>query len=257
MRRAERVNEYTSPLNLAQISEPTGCNMVVLSTVGVLILLGSASASYICQSTAGGRPRAASSRPRFSAARAAQANEYDVWWEERRVRNAAAAQQFQEAQQNAVAIDTGTAAGRAALRAARAEAARAEAARFEESGEAPTTLAIDEDFWWTRPAMTGEVSEMGWRPPPGSSIGLVLTEFVESSYAKAVMSNGRIDENDRGTVRGMFAEVRLSDGTLELTMGPAMENIEGLLDRLSRYLRARIPQIKEIHQMLRDGRNIL
>ena len=100
---------------------------------------------------------------------------------------------------------------------------------------------------------------MGWMPPASSSVGLVLTEFVESTYARAVFSNSArsVDETDRATIRGMFAEVQLRDGTLELTMRPAFENVEGLLDRLSKYLRARIPQIKEIHQMLRDGRNIL
>ena len=197
------------------------------------------------------------SQVRVSAPRAT-ANSYDIWWEERRARNAVAGQQMRAAaQQNAVVFDTGTAAGRAALRAARAEAAKAAAARAEAAGETPTTLPLDDDFWWTRPNMAGEVSEMGWMPPASSSIGLVLTDFVESTYAKAVFNNARVDGTDRATVRGMFSEVRLRDGTLELTMKPAFENIEGLLDRLSKYLRAKVPQIKEIHQMLRDGRNIL
>ena len=221
------------------------------------MLVFAASASAFSFGGVGAAPKL--SRTRSALARATEPNQYDIWWAERRAQNSQVGQQYAAAQENKVAFDTGTAAGRAALRAARAEAARAAAAQAEAAGEAPSTLPMDEDFWWTRPAIAGQVVEMGWMPPASSSIGLVLTEFAESTYARAVFSNSArsVDEVDRATVRGMFAEVQLRDGTLELTMKSAFENVEGLLDRLAKYLRARIPQVREIHQMLRDGRNIL
>ena len=33
----------------------------------------------------------------------------------------------------------------------------------------------------------------------------------------------------------------------------AFANVEGLFERLSTYLRARLPQIRQIHEKIRDG----
>ena len=166
------------------------------------------------------------------------------------------------AHEAAVVYDTGTAAGRAARRtalseAARAAAAAAEAARAEAeaAGErvAPTTL---DDFWWTQGMLTGE-SECGWRPPASSIVALVLTEFVQSDYARQVFNCARVGGTDYGQIRGMFESVRLRGGILELTFTKACQNVEGLTERLAAYLRAKVPQISAIHQMHRDGMNIL
>ena len=104
--------------------------------------------------------------------------------------------------------------------------------------------------------LTGE-AECSWIPPPSSSVAQVLSEFVGSDYARQVFNNMRAPGTDYGQIRGMFEAVRLRDGTLELTMRQQYNNIEGLLDRLAKYLRARIPQLKSINHMLADGMNIL
>ena len=36
----------------------------------------------------------------------------------------------------------------------------------------------------------------------------------------------------------------------------AFANVEGLLDRLAKYLRARLPQLRQIHEMHREGMKI-
>ena len=55
----------------------------------------------------------------------------------------------------------------------------------------------------------------------------------------------------------MFESVRLRNGTLELTMRDEYSNTEGLLDRLAKYMRARIPGLKGIEQMVPDGSVVL
>ena len=191
-----------------------------------------------------------------------RANEFDVWWEERRIKSIRRTRAA--AHEEMMSFDTGSAAGRAARRAALAEAARAkkdrarvERDKAEASGEPSATLPIDDNFFWTSAMLSGDVGEFGWRAPSSSSIGRVLTEFVESDYARTVFNYCRAAGTDYSQIRGMFASVRLRDGTLELTMRQSYENVEGLLDRLALYLRARIPDLIDIRQVHRDGMNIL
>ena len=184
---------------------------------------------------------------------AVQANAYDVWWQERRERNARAARQRQG---QGVTYNTANAAERAAARVARAEAAKkaaAEAAASADDGMAPGTLPLDSDFYWSTYMLSDQTSE--WLPPASSSVAKVLTEFVQSTYARQIFNNRRAAGTDYGQIRGMFSSIRLVGGRLELT--PKLENVEGLSSRLAMYLRARIPQLKEIHEVLRDGVNIL
>ena len=122
------------------------------------------------------------------------------------------------------------------------------------AGEA---LPLDADFYWTRATVTGEVGDCAWIPPKSSSVGIVLSEFVRSDFAQAIFNNYQVTPTDHGQIRGMFESVRLRDGTLELTMKQSVANVEGLVERLAMYLRVRLPQLRGIHQMHRDGMNIL
>ena len=199
--------------------------------------------------------------PQLSAARA---NAFDSWWDARRAQNIAAADRLRAATAAATAVqataaityDTGSAAGRAARRAAQREAAQAEAARAEAAGEA-ATLAPEDDFWWTSAMLSTEASEYGWSPPAASSVGRVLTEFVQSEYAAVIFNVRKVDGMDRAQVRGMFESVRLRNGTLELTLKQSCANVEGMLERLALYVRARMPTVKAVHEVHKDGTNIL
>jgi len=95
------------------------------------------------------------------------------------------------------------------------------------------------------------------RPAYSASVGQALTEFVESDYARQVFNFLRVDGADRGQIGGMFETVRQRDGKLELTMTRTCANVEGLVDRIAMYLRARVPRLRGIYQMHKDGMNIL
>jgi len=220
-----------------------------IAVAGLLLLARSTSA--FCPNIGG--PLSLPPRARFPMRFPAfRANEFDFWWEERRARHAAVGNEvWAAAKANAAAFNTASAEGRAALRAARAKAASEQAAR---AATAPNTLQLDEDFWWSGAMLSDEVSR--WSPPSSSSVALVLTEFVRSDYARQVFNYCRVAGTDYGQIRGMFESVRLVGTKLELKPKQACANVEGLFDRLAKYLRARIPQIKEIHEMTRDGSNI-
>ena len=136
-----------------------------------------------------------------------QANEFDVWWEQRRKRG------------------TG---GKHVGAAAAAAAATA-------SSTAPDQLQLSVE-----------------------KVSLVLSEFVRSTYARQCFNNVQAPGTDYGTIEGMFEYVRLAEGgTLVLKLKRSFnERNEALLDRLSRYLRERIPQVKAIHAQHRDGMDI-
>ena len=142
---------------------------------------------------------------------------------------------------------------REAAAAAAAEAAAAERERADAAGETLPNgmLPLEADFWWST------LEEDYWYPPPSSSVALVLSEFVGSDYARAVFNNVRAPGTDYGRIGGMFQSVRLRNGTVELTLRQDYNNIEGLLDRLTKYFRARIPHLQGVHQVLADGVNIL
>lgn len=55
----------------------------------------------------------------------------------------------------------------------------------------------------------------------------------------------------------MFESVHVKDTTIMLTLKQAfLQQADSLLDRLSKYLRARIPEVKQVHWVHKDGRNI-
>ena len=120
----------------------------------------------------------------------------------------------------------------------------------------PVTLTVPPPRPHATAKLGGE-AEYEWTPPASSSVAVVLNEFVRSDYARQIFSYMRAPGTDYGQIRAMFESVRLTRGTLEIIMREQYNNHEGLLDRLPKYLRARIPQLKGVHQILRDGRAIL
>ena len=50
--------------------------------------------------------------------------------------------------------------------------------------------------------------------------------------------------------------VQLTGAKVVVKMKPTLNQVEGLKDRLAKYLRARMPEIAEIHVVLRDGVDI-
>jgi len=113
------------------------------------------------------------------------ANEYDDWWNERRAQHTAVSTQaWAAARAREAAYNTGSAEGRAALRAARAKAASAQAAASAASAAPGALLQLDEDFYWSAGIMGDELS--CWSPPPSSSVALVLHEFLRSDYAQVL-----------------------------------------------------------------------
>lgn len=88
------------------------------------------------------------------------------------------------------------------------------------------------------------------------SLTLVLEEFVESDYASQVCSCCNLQPTDYGAISGMFESVRLTDAKVVVKLKPTLNQVEGLKDRLATYIRARMPEIVEIHAVLRDGVDI-
>jgi hypothetical protein len=95
-------------------------------------------------------------------------------------------------------------------------------------------------------------------PVDVASVSQVLTEFVESRYAWDTFNYANIQcVTDYGTLEGMFQRVQVKeDGTIVLKMKPAFSSMEGLLDRVTTYLRARMPQVAQVHAVHRDGFDI-
>lgn len=56
--------------------------------------------------------------------------------------------------------------------------------------------------------------------------------------------------------RTRFISVQLTGAKVVVKMKPTLNQVEGLKDRLAKYLRARMPEIAEIHVVLRDGVDI-
>jgi hypothetical protein len=90
------------------------------------------------------------------------------------------------------------------------------------------------------------------------SVTEVLTDFVRSRYAWETFNYASVQcVTDYGTLEGMFQNVQIKEGgKIVITMKPVFSSMEGLLDRMTTYLRARIPQIVAIHAMHRDGFDI-
>ena len=50
--------------------------------------------------------------------------------------------------------------------------------------------------------------------------------------------------------------MQLTGAKLVVKMKPTLNQVEGLKDRLAKWLRARLPELGEIHVVLRDGVDI-
>ena len=85
-----------------------------------------------------------------------------------------------------------------------------------------------------------------------------LTEFVESDFVHTMFLYFDIQEvTSYGTLRGVFESVDLNGWTITLRLNRSFDAKKGqLLDRLSKYLRARLGRRVQIHALHRDGRDI-
>ena len=88
------------------------------------------------------------------------------------------------------------------------------------------------------------------------SVVLVLTEFLQSVYARQVFNFCQAQPTDIGTIEGMFEKIHLGPSRVQFKLKQAYTNVEGLKERLAMYLRARIPAIAEVHAVQRDGLDI-
>lgn len=122
------------------------------------------------------------------------------------------------------------------------------------------------DAWWTERRARNVPLDAQGMPVPAiatleldrDSVVMVLREFVQSDYAMQIFTYSNIQSvTDYGEIRGMFEYVRVDNTTIEVKMKKAFDDRNtALLDRLSKYLRARIPSIAEIHAVHRDGLDI-
>ena len=94
-------------------------------------------------------------------------------------------------------------------------------------------------------------------PLDRESVALVLTAFVRSEYARQVCNFRNVEPTEHGRIDGMFETVQLGDAKLVLRLKRVFDerNVH-LLERLALYMRAKIPQIKQIHALHRDGMDI-
>ena len=81
----------------------------------------------------------------------------------------------------------------------------------------------------------------------GDSITLALEEFVQSDWARQACNYCNVGPTDHGKLWGMFETVRVQDTTLVVKLKRAFEQRSNqLLDRLTKHLRARLPQVKRL-----------
>ena len=124
------------------------------------------------------------------------------------------------------------------------------------------------DAWWEERRAQGTPHARHQSPTPSilpeplqldrENLIEVLYEFVRSDYAKQKCNHFNIQPvTDWGQIGGMFVMVKISGCNINLRLkGAFNERNEALLDRLARYLRARIPEIVELHAVHREGRDI-
>ena len=125
----------------------------------------------------------------------------------------------------------------------------------------------DFDLWWEQrrarntlhngqlePRLTAQEGPL---PLDVESVGLVLSAFVRSEYARQVCNVRNLEPTEHGRVDGMFEKVQLGEAKLVLRLKRVFdERNTHLLERLALYLRAKIPQIKQVHALHRDGMDI-
>mmetsp|Transcript_10638 Transcript_10638/g.25562 ORF Transcript_10638/g.25562 Transcript_10638/m.25562 type:complete len:169 (+) Transcript_10638:122-628(+) len=126
-------------------------------------------------------------------------------------------------------------------------------------------LANDFDVYWEkrRVRKVGEKPQQPQATAAGvlelnrDNVALVLTEFVQSTYARHVCNHHNVPPTDYGQIGGMFESVQIVKTTIVLQLKRAFdERNDALLERVTRYLRVKIPQISEIHVTHRDGLDI-
>jgi hypothetical protein len=173
-------------------------------------------------------------------------------------------------------ISPTTAAGQAASAAARLDPNESAAAGAAEISLAQTasqrvrsarSQPSDFDLWWEQRRArntlhngqleAGPTAQDGPLPFDVESVGLVLSAFVRSEYARQVCNVRNLEPTEHGRVDGMFEKVQLGEAKLVLRLKRVFdERNTHLLERLALYLRAKIPQIKQVHALHRDGMDI-
>ena len=99
------------------------------------------------------------------------------------------------------------------------------------------------------------------------SVVQALAEFCQSGYSRRMCDFLQVSPTDYGTLEGMFDKtfhepswsykrVQLHGRRVEFKLKEIFHQREGLRDRLATYLRARVPQVSEVHVMIRDGVDI-
>ena len=124
------------------------------------------------------------------------------------------------------------------------------------------------DIWWeqrrarqrvragTAPGAAAAEAEPPPLPLDQAGVEQVLTEFVQSMYARTIFKMARCEPTDYGQIAGMFEFVQLERGGVVLKFKRVFETDRNLLDRMSVYLRGRIPQMQQIRVIHRDGQDI-
>jgi len=73
----------------------------------------------------------------------------------------------------------------------------------------------------------------------------VLSEFVQSDYARQLYEYASVSPTDYGKIGGMFDHVRLENAKIVVKLKHAFEQRSTqLLDRLKKHLHAKMPQLK-------------
>ena len=125
------------------------------------------------------------------------------------------------------------------------------------SSRAGTARANEFDQWWAARRAQSIEPALDALELNVDSVTLVFKEFVQSDYARQVCNKFNVQPTDYGQIQGMFASVQLVDAKLVVRLRSTFdERNTALLDRLSRYLRVRIPQIKALQALHGDGLDI-
>jgi len=108
------------------------------------------------------------------------------------------------------------------------------------------------DVWWAQRTRPPDALQLN-----RDSVLLVLTEFVQSMYARQAFDYCNVEPSGYGQICGMFESVHLVDDALMVKVKQALLGRKTvLLDVLAKYLRARIPEMVQVEEVHRDGRNI-
>ena len=141
------------------------------------------------------------------------------------------------------------------------------AARFSAARVSPAAIHANvyDDWWEDRRSrnLVGRASQVPsppalvLEPLPFDEEGVTqaLAEFVNSEYALTVFRFRQCSPTDFGEVFGMFYSVELvGESKILLRLKQVFdERNTDLLERAARYLRARIPDVKQVTGVHRDG----